>query len=87
MVLKAEAASPSTVYRCTRGKDGWRHLGRAEGPDKLGGCISLSCKDFQANCRYAHPYKPSVRAFVRVVSPIGRVFDTVYRDAGSIDLR
>ena len=63
MIFKAEAASPSSVYRVLSGKEGWRHLGRAEGPTSWG-AILLYFKAFYSSSGVQAVYPclyPSIR--------------------------
>lgn len=79
MVLKAERRQPFICLARTRGKEGWRRLGRAAGPTSWGAFV-LSRKDF---CP-ARGYMRCTGACTPVFGhfwPIGRVFNTAYCDA------
>jgi len=82
MGIKPEAASPSSVYRCTQRYGGMAAFGSGCKPDKLGGY----CVVFQALFKIMGvqaPYSRLYPYFARI-SSIGRGFDTPYRDACTI---
>ena len=62
--------------------DGWRHLGRAEKLDG-GGQISLYFNPFRPSEGYKR-CTPVCTPHYHSLSPIGRGFDTAYRDACTI---
>ena len=80
----AEAASPSLSTAVLSGKDGWRHLGRAVRPDKLGGYFVV-LQGLLSACAGTARTNRRTGACTRDFSLSDACSDTAYRDACSID--